>query len=139
MADGKKHMFREVVLMVGENVLGHLRNFSFSETLDFGDTTCHDSTGKEKIPALPDWKGKADGLYVDQDAGQAAVRDAFSAKTMLTFKAHPEGDGAGKTEVTGDCYIANYEVSAGGISDPVAHNITIEGSGSLTWGVQAST
>lgn len=114
--------------------LGEIRDVTLSVKRDPIDVTSHDSAGKEYIPGFLDWTGKGEALYVDGDAGQDMVFNALVNGTTLKFRFLPK-TGVGKDKYEGTGMITSWEL-AGPNTDAAAVSIDIQGTGTLTPGVQ---
>jgi hypothetical protein len=53
--------------------------------------------------------------------------------TSSTFEYHPAGTTAGLPKVSGECFVASYEVSSA-VADLVTFSASLQITGAVTWG-----
>lgn len=89
----------------GTTKLAGLKDVTIEDSMSVIDVSDHDSAGYgEKMGTFADVKITANIWYLGdsvtgvQDTGQAALRTAKNAQTILTLKYRPVGDGTGKAE-----------------------------------------
>lgn len=115
---------------------GELRELTLTIEMDPIDVTSHDTAPwREFITGLKQFTGSAEGLYIDPDVGQDAVRSALLGSTELKARFIPKV-GSGLPRFDGDILITNYEQSMPN-DDADAVSIEIQGNGALTDTAQA--
>lgn len=103
-----------------------------SNTTDMLDTTVFGSTSKSFMPGLRNGdtisvSGKWDSTLNTQ------ITALLGASATSTFEYHPAGTGAGTPKVSGECYVASYEVSSA-VADLVTFSLSLQISGNVTHG-----
>lgn len=117
----------DVLISVGETVVGGQRNASLEMSAETLDTTTKLSGGwSEKVAGLKSWTSSCDGVYFLNDEGLKAVENAFMSGTPvnLTFK---KGSDFG---YKGSAIITSLSAEAGQ-DDVVSYTISFDGSGAL--------
>lgn len=116
--------------------IGEMKNVDIDDNVDMQDATTNSSGGyKEFLPGLGSWTATADAFYNASDAGQAVVKTVLTGKTLCNFKFVPEV-ASGAEKWTGAGYISAKKLNIVNLDGPIATNLTITGSGALTYGVQ---
>lgn len=103
------------------NAIGKLRNVTFSMNSDTADATNIDSSGWQELEyAIRNSTVSADGIYVNDETGQDAVRDQLDQGNKVDLRFRPEGSGSGNDEFSQTFVVTTFEIS-------LAHDDVIEG------------
>ena len=111
MADTTKIKGLEVLLYVGENVVGGQRGASLSMSADEIDITDKTTEGyKAYLAGLKEWSISCDGLVVANDTAYEALVTAFLAGEEIDVELKGGGFGyKGKVAITSMDFDAQYE------------------------------
>lgn len=123
-----------------DNAAGSLTDISayvdsvggIANTTDMLDTTTFGSTSKSFAPGLRNGdtitvSGKWDSTLNTQITG------LLGATSSSTFEYSPAGTTAGLPKVSGECFVASYEVSSA-VADLVTFTVSLQISGAVTHG-----
>jgi TP901-1 family phage major tail protein len=123
----------EVLLYVGNNVVGGQRGASLSMSADEIDTT-NKTTGQYKtfLVGLKEWTISCDGLVCTDDAGYTALVDAFIAGDLIEVELKQEV-GEGETasfHYKGQVAIASMDFDAQ-YDDALTYSCELKGASAL--------
>lgn len=123
-----------------DNAAGSLTDISayvdsvsgIANTTDMLDTTVFGASSKSFIPGLRNGdtitvSGKWDSVLNTQ------ITALLGLSTSSTFEYSPAGAGAGTPKVSGECFVASYEVSSA-VADLVTFSLSLQISGAVTHG-----
>lgn len=103
-----------------------------SNSTDMLDTTVFGSTSKSYAPGLRNGdtiqvSGKWDATL------NTHITGLLGQTTSSSFEYSPAGTSGGTPKVTGECYVASYEVSSA-VADLVTFSLTLQMTGNVTHG-----
>lgn len=116
-------------LMVGENKVGYIDNFSVNVNLGSAEVSQIGKQWREYIPTCSDWSGSISGTLDYADAAQKAVVDELLTPTDQLFSVELKLGPA--LTVTGDIIVTSASIT-GSFADKVAVSFNFQGSGELT-------
>lgn len=111
--------------------LGEVISFSIETTIGTIDASTLASEWKTFLAGQGSWSGSIECFYDPTDAAQADILTKAMAKTVCAITVRPLGDGAGKTQLSGNCFITSLPVSAS-IDGAVSISFPFQGTGALT-------
>ena len=117
------------LLMVGENKVGYIDNFSVNVNLGSAEVSQIGKQWREYIPTCSDWSGSISGTLDYADAAQKAVVDELLTPTDQLFSVELKLGPA--LTVTGDIIVTSASIT-GSFADKVAVSFNFQGSGELT-------
>jgi predicted secreted protein len=128
---------RKALVYNGATKIGSLREYVINVESTEIDADDHDNVSGwgETENGTKRWNAPLQLLYLDTDVNQRALFDALVADTILTIKFRPNGDGAGKTEISSTCQVGTWSLSAP-LNDMQAVNCTLRGKSALAFGTQ---
>ena len=119
----------EVLLYVGNNVVGGQRGASLSMSADEIDTTNKTTEGyKTFLVGLKEWSISCDGIVFVGDAGYDALVEAFLAGNTIKVQLKNE---AGSFAYEGDVAIASMDFDAQ-YDDALTYSCELRGASALT-------
>lgn len=116
------------LLMVGENKVGYIDNFSVNVNLGSAEVSQIGKQWREYIPTCSDWSGSISGTLDYADAAQKAVVDELLTPTDQLFSVELKLGPA--LTVTGDIIVTSASIT-GSFADKVAVSFNFQGSGEL--------
>jgi len=113
--------------------VGHVKSWSYSETVDETEVTAMGDTAKAYLGGLRDGTVEIECLFDQADAGQEDILDGLAAGTTIVVNIYTEG-----TKVTGDVfYTGSILINSNEVSSSVDGMIVAKfgGRGFLTLGL----
>jgi TP901-1 family phage major tail protein len=99
------------------------------------DVSDHDSVGWEDyLLGLKNWSVDLENVFVEGDASQNALFDAYVAATSLTIEIRPIV-GSGKAKFTGSAFVTDWSLNMPN-QDAQILKMTLKGAGALTRSTQ---
>jgi len=119
----------DVLIKIGEVTVGGQRGATLNIAADLTDTSTKDSNlWKENEASFKEWSLEFDGLWVVDDAGLAAIRDAILNGTAVdAVMAMPGGDIYGGTAL-----VTEFPIEAP-YDDNVTYSGSLTGTGALAY------
>ncbi|MGD9640976.1 MAG: phage tail tube protein [Synergistaceae bacterium] len=117
--------------------LGEVSDFSIETARGTIDVSTLASEWQEFITGQGSWSGSINGFYDPTDPAQADLVNKALAGTMCTITVQPLGVGAGKTQLSGNCFIPTTGWNFAK-EDASTISFTFQGSGALTLVANAS-
>lgn len=117
--------------------LGEVRSYSIETSLGTIDASVLSTTWKNYLVGQSGWSGSLEMFYDPTDAAQADLVSKARAGTLCTVTVQPLGAGAGKTQLSGTCYVTSMSIS-GATEDAVGLSISFQGTGELALATDAS-
>jgi predicted secreted protein len=117
-------------------VLG-LKEWTIDRKMKTVDSTTTDDAGDEtSLSSSRSWSASANFVYIDADTSQAAqiLNAISSAQTAVQWNFFPDAV-VGRGAWHGLAYVESYKL-AGGVGKVFALDITLKGTGPLTFGAQ---
>jgi predicted secreted protein len=129
----------KMLLTVGSvpTELGEVRSFSIETSLGTIDVSTLATDWKKYLVGQAGWSGSLECFYDPMDAAQADLVSKARAGTLCTVTVQPLGAGAGKTQLSGTCYVTSMSIS-GATEDAVGLSISFQGTGELALAADAS-
>lgn len=108
--------------------IGGQQGATLNRSKEVIEATTKDSNGwKESVAGIKEWGIDADGLVIMDDAGYAAIEDAFmNDKKVEVALVTPAG-----TRYKGEAIVTDFPLEAG-FEDMATYSLTLEGSGELS-------
>ena len=121
-------------LTFGGNTIGKAQNVDLDMTADEEETTTRDSAGwKEFLQGLKEWTAPVDNLWVPDNTGLVAIRDAFLNGTQVGVAFKDEDDYG----FSGNCIVTSLKMGQP-LAEAVTMPVTLRGTGALTPTVPSS-
>lgn len=117
--------------------LGEVRSYSIETSLGTIDASVLSTTWKKYLVGQSGWSGSLEMFYDPTDAAQADLVSKARAGELCEITVQPLGQGAGNTELKGDCYVTGMTIS-GATEDAVGLSVSFQGTGELALNVNAS-
>lgn len=119
----------DVLIKIGTTTIGGQRGATLNIAADLTDVTTKDSNGwKENEAGFKEWSLEFDGLWVVDDAGLEAIRNAIlNGTTVDAVMAMPGGDTYG-----GSALVTEFPIEAP-YDDNVTYSSSMTGTGALTY------
>ena len=129
----------KMLLTVGSvpTELGEVRSFSIETSLGTIDVSTLATDWKKYLVGQAGWSGSLECFYDPTDSAQADLVNKARAGTLCTVTVQPLGAGAGKTQLSGTCYVTSMSIS-GATEDAVGLSISFQGTGELALAADAS-
>lgn len=129
----------KMLLTVGSTPteLGEVRSFAIETSLGTIDVSTLATDWKKYLVGQAGWSGSLECFYDPTDTAQADLVSNARAGTLCTVTVQPLGAGAGKTQLSGTCYITSMSIS-GATEDAVGLSISFQGTGELALAANAS-
>ena len=127
----------KMLLTVGSTPteLGEVRSFAIETSLGTIDVSTLPQIGRNTL-GQAGWSGSLES-YDPTDSAQADLVNKARAGTLCTVTVQPLGAGAGKTQLSGTCYVTSMAIS-GAPEDAVGLSISFQGTGELALTANAS-
>lgn len=126
MATGQKIAGVDVLVKVGDVVIGGQSSCTLNRTMEIIETTDKTSNGwTSKIGGVKDWNIEMDAFMIVGDAGYKAMNDAFKSREPLEVECNIAG-----TTYSGQALVSELPLEAPQ-DDAVTLSTTLEGSGEL--------
>lgn len=109
-------------VFIGTVQIGELREWNIEPSMDPVDTSAFGDTWAEFIASIKKWTGSAQGNWLPSDAGQTAMKNAFTGGSVIGFAgAYAGGSVSGSALIT---------------SMPIA--LTLDGKGDIEYQLQGT-
>lgn len=123
-----RHLGDNAIVKIDGVELEFLLGFDLKENVDVVKTTALNDPGQRYLPSKkPGW----DGSFTARKDWAATAQAQLRAGTTFTFEAYTEGDGAGKTYISGTAIVQDWNLSGVGEGTPVDSAFTVMGDGLL--------
>ncbi len=136
-ATAAKHSVLKLTVDSTPTALGEVRSYSIETALGTIDASVLSTTWKNYLVGQSGWSGTLECFYDPTDAAQADLVSKARAGTLCTLTVQPLGAGAGKTQLSGNCYVTSMSIS-GATEDAVGLSISFQGNGELALAANAS-
>jgi len=117
--------------------LGEVRSFSIETALGTIDVSTLSTNWKSYLVGQAGWSGSLECFYDPTDSAQADLVSKARAGTLCTITVQPLGAGAGKTQLSGTCYVTSMGIT-GATEDAVGVSFSFQGTGELALASDAS-
>jgi len=112
-----------------ETAVGQITSYEVSEDIDTTDGTVMGSAFRVNVAMFNNWSGNVAAWWDKADTGQLAVKSGAEGVIAI----YPEGRGAGKTKISGECTI-NGRTRGADKDALVALSFTFQSRGALVEG-----
>lgn len=118
-----------ILVYLGEQVLGAQKNCTLSLEADSIDVSNKNSFGwSDFIPGTKNWTISCDGQFITDDAGQAALMNAFKNSTFVQIEMKNADE---SIYYKGEAMITSLELEAP-YDDVFGYSVEFQGKGALT-------
>ena len=116
----------DIIISIGENVLGGQRGATLNRSSEVIDITNKVSGGwTENLTSVKSWSVDCDGIFVVNDTALDAIETAFLNSQVVDVKIADETWG-----YTGKAVITDFPIEAA-YDDAATYSLTLEGTGAL--------
>jgi predicted secreted protein len=136
-ATAAKYSVLKLTVGATPTALGEVRSYSIETALGTIDASVLSTTWKNYLVGQSGWSGSMECFYDPSDTAQADLVSKARAGTICTITVQPLGAGAGKTQLSGTCYVTGMTIS-GATEDAVGLSISFQGTGELQLNSDAS-
>lgn len=123
-----RHLGDSAIVKVDGVEMEFLLGFDLKENVDVAKVTALGDTGQRYLPSnKPGW----DGSFTVRKDWAATAQAQLRAGTTFTFEGYTEGDGTGKTYLSGTAIVQDWNLSGVSEGTPVDSAFTVMGDGPL--------
>ncbi|MEC8629879.1 MAG: hypothetical protein VXY73_07295 [Pseudomonadota bacterium] len=123
-----RHLGDNAIVKVDGVELELFMSFDLKENVDVVKVTALNDTSQRYLASnKPGW----DGSFTVRKDWAATAQAQLRAGTTFTFEGYTEGDGTGKTYVSGTAIVQDWNLSGVGEGTPVDSTFTVMGDGPL--------
>ena len=116
----------DIIISIGENVLGGQRGATLNRSSEVIDITNKVSGGwTENLTSVKSWSVDCDGIFVVNDTALDAIESAFLNSYIFYFNIVYK-----KQRYTGKAVITDFPIEAA-YDDAATYSLTLEGTGAL--------
>lgn len=122
---------RDLIVKKGATVIGGVKTTSLSVDNSMVDITSKDSDGFRTLASFAGTRAMTislDGIWDDDLLSAVALGTDSALLTDITIESKSLTDGATTGTLSGDFYLASYEIS-GSDAEAITHTATLESSG----------
>lgn len=118
----------DILILVNGVMVGGQRSATLSESVETIETTNKLSNGfKEFEYGFGEWKVSADGVYIKDDAGYEALKNAMRNKLKVTLRIQEEGQPVEE----GQALVTSRDLE-GAYDGEATYSVEFQGTGAIT-------
>mgnify|MGYP001501953160 FL=1 len=117
--------------------IGEVRSFNIETALGTIDASTLATEWKKYLVGQASWSGTLELFYDPTNTAQSTLVANAMAGALCNITVQPLGAGAGKTQLSGTCYVTGMTIS-GATEDAVGLSVSYQGTDALTLSTDAA-